>query len=108
MGWGRFLLLGNLGQQLDLSDHMAELERQREELDQLRGELRQGRPETPDLSLEVWQLRNENDELKLYVAALVRILVSRNVMTAEEFKRFVEVIDAEDGSADGAFHGKVC
>jgi hypothetical protein len=33
MGWGRFLLLGDLGQQLDLSD-------QRREMRDLRAELR--------------------------------------------------------------------
>ena len=36
MGWGRYLLLGNLGQQLDLSDQARDLEDLRAELNRSR------------------------------------------------------------------------
>ena len=32
MGWGRWLLLGDLGQQMDLADHQAEIDNLKEEL----------------------------------------------------------------------------
>ena len=107
MGWGRFLLLGDLGQQLDLGDQKTEIDRQTAEIARLRDEMRGNRGPAPETSREVWQLRNENDELKLYLTALIRILVSKNIVTPDELNRFVEVIDAEDGSADGRFDGKI-
>lgn len=108
MGWGRFLLLGDLGQQLDLSDQTAEIQRQKAELERLRNNVYGNRNSAPDTSTEVWKLRNDNDELKLYLAALVRILISKNVIDTEEFRRIVETIDAEDGSTDGKFEGRIC
>lgn len=100
MGWGRFLLLGDLGQQFDLSDQKAEIE-------QLRDELRQRRDSNLDSPSQISMLQNENDELRLYLAALVRILVSRGVITAEQLKQVVETIDTEDGSSDGRHAGKI-
>lgn len=100
MGWGRYLLLGNLGQQLDLSDQKAEIE-------QLRNELSQKRDSSLDSPGQIRMLQNENDELRLYLAALVRILVSKGIVTPEQLKQVVETIDTEDGSADGKHAGKI-
>lgn len=98
MGWGRFLLLGDLGQQLDLSDQKAEIER-------LRDELRQRRAATVDPSGQLTRLQQDIEELRLYLAALVRILVSKRAISAEELRQVVQIVDAEDGSADGRFTG---
>ena len=100
MGWGRYLLLGDLGQQLDLSD-------QRSEIDRLRSEIRQSRSASPDQSRQLEELQADNEELRLYLAAVVRILVSRGVVTAEEIKQLVEAIDAQDGSVDGKYSGDI-
>ncbi len=100
MGWGRFLLLGDLGQQLDLSDQRAEIEQLRNELSQRRS----ASPESPD---QIKMLQDENDELRLYLAALVRILVSKGIITPEQLKQVVETIDTEDGSPDGKHTGKI-
>ncbi len=100
MGWGRYLLLGSLGQQLDLSD-------QRAEIDQLRNELRTARVAGPAGPGPIRQLQQENDELRLYIAALVRILVNKRVVTAEELREVVEAIDAEDGTPDGRYEGRL-
>lgn len=97
MGWGRYLLLGNLGQQLDLSDHQQELEDLRRELRGIRKA--SGNPGS------VAQLRAENDELRLCLVALVRLLTSKKVITQEELQRIVAVVDAEDGRSDGGFSG---
>ena len=100
MGWGRFLLLGDLGQQFDLDDQKAEIE-------QLRNELIQRRSSTLDSPDQIRMLQNENDELRLYLAALVRILVSKGIVTPEQIQQVVETIDTEDGSTDGKHSGKI-
>ena len=54
MGWGRYLLLGNLGQQLDIAD-------QRDEIENLREELRRSRVSSPGSASDVARLQAEND-----------------------------------------------
>ena len=55
----------------------------------------------------VAQLKAENDELRLYLAALLRLLTSKGVVTREELARVVEIVDAEDGCVDGRFTGSL-
>lgn len=98
MGWGRYLLLGDLGQQLDLAD-------QRDEIENLRDELRRSRARSP--GNDMGQLQAENDELRLYLAAIVRLLTSKGIVSREELQRVVDVIDAEDGKQDGRYRGSV-
>ena len=100
MGWGRYLLLGDLGQQLDLSDQRSEIER-------LRNEIRRNRSAAPDPSRQLQELQAENEELRLYLAAIVRILVSKRVVTADELKQVVDAVDAQDGSVDGKYIGEI-
>ncbi len=100
MGWGRYLLLGDLGQQLDLSDQKAEVER-------LRDELQRSRLTSVGAEDKIVQLQAENDELRLYLAALVRLLTTKGVVTRDEIKQVVDVIDAQDGARDGRYKGKV-
>ncbi len=99
MGWGRFLLLGNLGQQLDLSD-------QQREMDDMRDELRRMRSSQADATT-LAELRAENDELRLYLTALMRLLASKGVVAREELEQIVVAIDAEDGEIDGGRRGPV-
>jgi hypothetical protein len=99
MGWGRFLLLGDLGQQLDLSD-------QRREMRDLRAELRRTQRSQADATT-LAELRAENDELRLYLTALMRLLATKGVVTREELEQIVEAIDAEDGESDGGRRGPV-
>ncbi len=53
------------------------------------------------------ELASENAELKLYMATLVRLLIAKEVVTREEFSRFVDIIDRSDGAADGRYHGEI-
>lgn len=46
-------------------------------------------------------LQAECDDLKLFVAAILRILVARNLATEAEVVDLVDAIDAEDGAVDG-------
>jgi len=94
MGWGRWLLLGDLGQQLDLQEQRAELERAR--IDSYRRD-RHARINAKVLA----EIRAECDELKLYLAALIRHLVNKSLATTDEVIELVEAIDREDGTPDG-------
>ena len=100
MGWGRYLLLGDLGQQLDISD-------QKEELERLRAEVQSRDASSPDASSAIQRLQQENDELRLYLAAVIRCLVSKQVITGDELKQIVNLVDAEDGAQDGRFSGPI-
>ncbi|OGV82605.1 MAG: hypothetical protein A3K18_08160 [Lentisphaerae bacterium RIFOXYA12_64_32] len=88
------LLMGNVGQQLDIHDQRDELQRLRQDLsrnDDFRFEGKKA----------VQKLQKENDELRLYVASLIRLLVAKQVLTAPEIAQMVTDIDAEDGTRDG-------
>ena len=45
--------------------------------------------------------------LRLQVATLYRLLVTKGVATADELRRLMEQVDAEDGTGDGEFYGDV-
>ena len=100
MGWGRYFLLGDLGQQLDLAD-------QRDEIESLREELRRSRASAPGPADNVAQLQAENDELRLYLVAVVHLLISKGIVSQEEMRQVVDIIDAEDGMRDGKYRGRV-
>lgn len=100
MGWGRFLLLGDLGQQLDLADQKSEIEN-------LRNELRGSRAAGHGDAGAIERLQAENDEMRLYVAAIVRLLISKGIVSREEMRQVVDAVDAEDGTRDGGYRGKM-
>jgi len=110
MGWMKYLLLGDFGQQLDLSEQKAEI-------DQLRHELRLERALSPTVEsakaadtvsrFDFRQLQNEHDEVRLYLAALVRLLASKGVLTPEELNQCARMVDSEDGAEDGSFGGRI-
>ena len=86
MGWGRMLLLGNVGQQLDIGDLNGAI-----------GEMRNAFDQNQDLdraqarSIEL--LKSENRELKLYLATLIRLLVSKGVLQQQEVDTAVAAIE---------------
>jgi len=100
MGWGRMLLLGNVGQQLDIQDTERALT-------QLAQQLRETGQFDHEVARRLDQITAENAELKLYLAAVLRLLVSKNVVTPDELKGIVDTIDRSDGQADGKFTGQV-
>ena len=52
-------------------------------------------------------LINENGQLKLYLASLIRLLTQKGAITKEELQTMITAIDSEDGSADGKFTGNI-
>ena len=88
MGWGRMLLLGNVGQQLDLDDLNGEIAgMQSAFLENQQVDLQQAQ--------SIARLHRENQELKLYLATLMRLLVSKGVLKPEEVETTVRAIETE-------------
>lgn len=92
MSWGSFLLVGDMGQQLDLGE-------QAEEMGRLRRSLARRRSKDLDQDAEIASLARENLNLKLGLAALVRLLAARAVVQAEEIADLVRVLDRSDPAA---------
>jgi hypothetical protein len=100
MGWGRYFFLGDLGQQFDLED-------QRSEIENLRSKMSQNRFLANNVDNAIEHLQAENDELRLYLTAIVRLLISKGIVADEEMRRVVDAIDAEDGARDGKYKGRI-
>jgi hypothetical protein len=95
------LLFGDWGQQMDI-------EEQRKEIRSMRSELRKARTGGPSgVEKRLKALEEENDALKLHLAALIRYCTSKGVVDINEYRSFVEAIDESDGSADGKYDGDV-
>jgi hypothetical protein len=100
MGWGRTLLLGDIGNRLDIADTERDIEGLKREV---AGAFQK------DMSQDemIRQLVAENAELKLYLASLVRLLVRKGSLSRDELQAMVASIDTEDGRTDGRFTGKI-
>ena len=98
MGWGRTLLLGDIGNRLDIED----TERDTEEL---KRELRGSFNKDMSQDKKIDALISQNAELKLYIASIIRLLLTKGVIGPDELKAIVEKLDAQDGSVDGNYDG---
>lgn len=88
MGWGRMMLLGNVGQQLDIGDlESAITEMQSSFLENQQVDLTQAK--------SIAGLHRENQDLKLYLATLIRLLVAKGVIKPEEVETTVRAIETE-------------
>ncbi len=86
MGWARTLLLGDIGNRLDIDDVEQDVESVKQHLQDQRSI-----DNSQDAALS--RLQKENDDLKLCVTGLLRLLVSKNVVTTDELNRFVNLVD---------------
>ena len=90
MGWMRTLLLGDIGNRLDIGDterdihHLGRSLRRHARVD-----------ERQDMSID--RLTRENAELRTVVGGLARILVEKGVVTEEELTFLVDGLEADDG-----------
>ncbi|MHC5101729.1 MAG: hypothetical protein ACYSOG_07845 [Planctomycetota bacterium] len=100
MGWGRTFLLGDVGNRPDISDCEGDIRVLKESLMDLR-------QEEQNIDSELFALQRENDHLKLYLAAITRLLTGKGLLSKEEIEKMVEIIDAEDGAMDGKARGEV-
>ena len=100
MGWGRTLLLGDIGNRLDIADTEEEIHR-------IKREIGGGYRKDQSQDRKIEELQKENMELKLYLSSLIRILANKNTITHEELNVMVGLIDAEDGHVDGKHSGPI-
>ena len=100
MGWGRTLLLGDIGNRLDIEDTEREIAKLSRDI--FKASLR-------DMSQDqkIDTVLKDNAELKLYLAALIRLLTVKGTLSREELKTMVDAVDAEDGNSDGKYEGSV-
>jgi len=94
MGWGRTFLLGDIGNRLDIDDCEQDIRVLKESLMAIHHEGQK-------IDSELLGVRRENDQLKLYLAAMIRLLTTKGVLAPDEIRRMVDIIDGEDGALDG-------
>ncbi len=100
MGWLRTLLLGDIGNRLDIADTEYDIARLRQNV-RRKNRAKNRTDEAQDQRLA--DLEGENEQLKVYLASLVRLLVSKGTLSPEELASFVDVIDPEEeGGAEGS------
>ncbi len=88
MGWGRMMLMGNVGQQLDIQDLENAIREMQSAFSQT-----QNLDSSQERSIE--ELQRENHELKLYLATLVKLLVTKGVIQQAEVDAAVQAIEKQ-------------
>lgn len=100
MGWLKHILLGDLGQSLDIQETAGAVEAQRAAMDRQvhRLGLRQQ---------ELAAIQARTEKLHLALTALSRYLISKGVIDPAELEAYLQQVDGEDGVKDGklAFDG---
>jgi hypothetical protein len=100
MGWGRLLLLGNVGQQFDINEAQ-------ETLAEMRTDVARLQVEDDSTQKRLARLEHENEELKLYLTAVLRLLTQKGTVSRAELQAIVSAIDGSDGNPDGRYNGKI-
>lgn len=88
MGWMRTLFLGAIGQNL-------EIEELRERLDQMRDAKT---PVAGTLKKHIEALQVETHELKLRLAAVIKLLMAKNLLTAQEVASMIAALEPEESN----------
>lgn len=94
MGWGRTFFGGDIGNRREIVECEQDIRVLKESLMQIH-------QEGQSQDVELMAVQRENDQLKLYIAALIRLLISKGVLGEDEIRKMVEIIDGEDGALDG-------
>ncbi|MFK7787923.1 MAG: hypothetical protein AB8C95_00335 [Phycisphaeraceae bacterium] len=87
MGWARTLLLGDIGNRLDIADTERDIEH-------VRRELRAGRQIDQSQDQIIAALREENEELEIWVASLIKLLEQKGVLSPDDVAKLVGKLDA--------------
>lgn len=86
MGWARTLLLGDIGNRLDIADTEQDIGEIRHEL-----ATKHNLDESQDDAIR--RLQEENQQLELCMAALVKTLQRKGIFTTQEVENLVRMID---------------
>jgi hypothetical protein len=87
MSWARTLLLGNIGQQIDIDDIEGDVER-------LRGRMSSQRVIDDSQDQALLTLRREVTELTLVVGELARLLVASGTVSTDAVERIVRALES--------------
>jgi hypothetical protein len=90
MGWGRWLLLGSLGNRLDIED-------QSDTIDYLRRRRMLEDRRRRSKAHQIQELQRETDDLRLHLTATLELLQAKGIATAAEIASIVGTIDRDDG-----------
>ncbi len=94
MGWARTLLLGDIGNRLDIAD--AEVD-----IHEIRIKQRSAESALNAKERDIATLKDELGRQKLATQALTRFLIEKGLIQATDLADFISQIDAEDGVIDG-------
>lgn len=86
MGWGRFLLLGDLGQQLDVQEQADTIAR-------LRRSAANDAGKNWEQDQQIEELFRENTELKHYISQLVSLLSAKGIFSHDDLERLVSSVE---------------
>lgn len=100
MGWGRTLLLGDIGNRLDIEDTERDIELLKSRLEKVNN-----KDATQDQMIN--ELRIEHAQTKLYLASMVRLLLKKGSISIQELEAMVNAIDVEDGKSDDMFQENI-
>src|SRR5438093_7527153 len=87
MGWGRMLLLGDVGQQLDIQEATGDIE-------SLKAALRSKSALDRSQDEKLAQLQRRVLDLELCVAPLLRLLAQKQTLSEEELSRLARLVEA--------------
>ena len=90
MGWARTLLLGDIGNRMDIADAERDVA-------DVRRQLRAGQQHDASQDEVIRRLRAENEQLEVGFAALVKTLEGKGILSADEVQRLVRLVD-DDGA----------
>jgi hypothetical protein len=90
MGWGRTLLLGDFGTQMNVNDVERDVE-------SIRQFLQTQATDHHSQEARMDALQKENHDLKLYVVTLIRLLADKKILSEADLNRFVDRVDPSDG-----------
>jgi hypothetical protein len=94
VGWARMLLLGNLGQQLDIHDA-------RNELDRVRRASGMGAVKDAEQDEQIQRLIDQNEQSTLCLVTLVRLLIAKGVVAPAEVQELLAVLDPPEPASAG-------
>ena len=100
MGWGRTLFLGDIGNRLDIEDTEHDIQ-------QLKYKIASAQNKNVSQDQIIKELITEHAQMKLYLASIVRLLLSKGGISKAELEVMIDAIDAQDGKTDGMFHGNI-
>ena len=86
MGWVRTLLLGDIGNRLDIADAESNI-------GTLRSSLRKARRSAKSLEKRVDALETENEQLELFVTVLLQRLESKGILSNDDVQRMANIVD---------------